>query len=235
MMMRHVMTVLEGAARWSLRLCSGQERAVQKHEGQKHEGQKHEGQKHEGRGCPADSGTPGLKCRWHRHFSRPSLVGLRGTPGTLNRVFFRGAGVVGFVDSGSKTPMPSASNLSTAVRTFVDSWCPAGGGRAPLGDVEGPCLADRSPRSLTFVCARKGEFLRQGRGVRAEWQYGPKMQARLHQTTATPVGSGWQSRRSAGIGAISGAPLPAPRRGFGGFARFPRFPRFPHPLARMRQ
>ena len=35
-----------------------------------------------GGGSPWDSGTPGLRCRWHRHRSRPRPVGLRETLGT---------------------------------------------------------------------------------------------------------------------------------------------------------
>src|SRR4051812_26619665 len=54
----------------------------------------------------------GLKSRWHRHFS----------PRPLNRCFFRGGwGVAGFVDSGPKTLVPSASNRTTPEWTLVDS------------------------------------------------------------------------------------------------------------------
>src|SRR6185312_3369290 len=53
-----------------------------------------------------------LKSRWHRHFGRPRA---------LNRVFFAGAGVGGFVDSWPKTLVPSASKRSTPVWTPVDS------------------------------------------------------------------------------------------------------------------
>src|SRR5438270_6442768 len=54
----------------------------------------------------------GLKSRWHGHFS----------PRLPNKVFFRGGwGVAGFVDSGPKTLVPSASNRSTPEWTRVDS------------------------------------------------------------------------------------------------------------------
>ena len=53
----------------------------------------------------------GLKSRWHRHFSSQPL----------NKVFFQGAGVGGFVDSWPETLVPSASNRSTAEWTLVDS------------------------------------------------------------------------------------------------------------------
>src|SRR4051812_2057245 len=55
----------------------------------------------------------GLKSRWHRPFS----------PRLPNKVFFqgRGRGVAGFVDSGAKTLVPSASNRSTPEWTRVDS------------------------------------------------------------------------------------------------------------------
>src|SRR3954465_360862 len=55
----------------------------------------------------------GLKSLSHRHFS----------PRPPNTVFFRGGerGVAGFVDSGPKTLVPSASNRSTAEGTRGDS------------------------------------------------------------------------------------------------------------------
>src|SRR3954465_8210553 len=54
----------------------------------------------------------GLKSLSHRHFSpRPLKVFFEG----------RGRGVAGFVDSGAKTLVPSASNRSTAEWTRVDS------------------------------------------------------------------------------------------------------------------
>src|SRR5690242_10253989 len=42
-------------------------------------------------------------------------------PGAREVVFFRGGRVGGFVDSGPKMPMPSASNRSTREWTLVDS------------------------------------------------------------------------------------------------------------------
>src|SRR4051812_16573200 len=55
----------------------------------------------------------GLKSLSHRHFS----------PRPPNPMFFRGRGrgVAGFVDSGAKTLVPSASNRSTPAWTPVDS------------------------------------------------------------------------------------------------------------------
>src|SRR3954463_6825976 len=55
----------------------------------------------------------GLKSLSHRHFS----------PRPPNPMFFqgRGRGVAGFVDSGPKTLVPSASNRSTPEWTRVDS------------------------------------------------------------------------------------------------------------------
>src|SRR4051812_50161617 len=55
----------------------------------------------------------GLKSLSHRHFS----------PRPPNPMFFRGEerGVAGFVDSGAKTLVPSASNRSTTEWTLVDS------------------------------------------------------------------------------------------------------------------
>src|SRR3982751_1223345 len=53
----------------------------------------------------------GLKSPWKRHFS----------PRPPDKVFFQGGGVAGFVDSGLKTLVPSASNRSTPEWTRVDS------------------------------------------------------------------------------------------------------------------
>src|SRR3954449_11901025 len=53
--------------------------------------------------------------------AEPATCVLRGRS-AANRVFFRGGwGVGGFVDSGPKTLVPSASNRSTAEWTLVDS------------------------------------------------------------------------------------------------------------------
>src|SRR4051812_28553589 len=85
----------------------------------------------------------GLKSRWRRHFSPPSnkvffgegggvslVTGGRerrvasGVQPALGQGVWRGGGwgVAGFVDSGPKTLVPSASNRSTAEWTPVDSW-----------------------------------------------------------------------------------------------------------------
>src|SRR4051812_28311455 len=60
----------------------------------------------------------------------PSLCAVLAGPRTKG--FFRKPGVGGFVDSGPKTPTPSASNRSTPEWTLVDSRRPGRTGRSSV-------------------------------------------------------------------------------------------------------
>src|SRR3954468_23709749 len=97
----------------------------------------------------------GLKSRWHRHFS----------PRPPNPMFFRGGGrgVAGFVDSGPKTLVPSASNRSTAEWTLVDSrpetLVPSASNRSTRVDSSWTPAKGDSTES-NFVLGRAQAFLR---------------------------------------------------------------------------